>query len=921
MTPSPGTFPTTHRPRPSARLQYALLALVAACGLIHVTLGYLRSYASLAHGTEQASIPFYFGTLSKSVRPTPAQARAASVPPDFLLVTLTVADKASNAAGLNVGDAVYTVAGRPLTSASILAQEVARRRPGQTLDVVFWSHAASLGAPPVHASILLAPLRRVRPPAWAWLLQSFFTLLPAFCLFTGIYVVFALPRNPHSWLVLGVLAYISALFLQGDQQIPYLLPITVLWRIVGQTAMAICFMLLGLYFPRRSPVDRRYPWIKWALIVPTLLLFPTDVLSDFGLLYRFTLVIPLLPLLKLINFAENSIFTLQIWYGFLALRSNVRDPATSPDSRRRLRILIVGCSIGLTPLFFLLAFSLLRGTDLGDGVPQWLALTVFALLFIFPLTLAYVVVVQRAMDLRILIRQGTKYFFARQSVLIVGILLATWMSIEISLAVINHGHRGPRDVTRLLAIIAIFIAYRRLGAKRMQRWIDQKFFREAYSTEQILSELSEEARNFTETAPLLETITRRLGETLHIDRIAIFLRSGDVFQLQFATGVALTPGFLPALPATSTTITHLTRPKAAPANVYRDDPSSWLVDATDQERTALADLSTELLVPLPGRNRLVGVIALGPKTSEEPYSRTDRQMLQTVASQTGLALENAELLENLTAELAQRASLHREIEIAREVQERLFPQTLPALPGVDLAGFCRPAQFVGGDYYDFFLIPQPANPTHPASSRLAIAIGDISGKGISAALLMASLRASLRSVATLQQPDGSSADHLATLMQHVNRLVYEASTSNRYATFFYAELDPATRILSYVNAGHNCPVILRPTGPESNEAIQLQPTGTVIGLLPDATYTQATIQLHPRDTLLAFTDGISEAMTAADDEWGEARMTAAAQSLLLQPGCTYTARQLLECILAEADAFTAGAPQHDDMTLLLCTLS
>jgi sigma-B regulation protein RsbU (phosphoserine phosphatase) len=921
MTPSPGNLPTTHRPRPSARLQYVLLALVAACGLIHVTLGYLRSYASLAHGTEHASTPFSFGVVSRTVRPTQAQAHAAKVPSDFLLVTITVADKAATAAGLKVGDALYTVAGRPLINSSILAQEVARRRPGQALEVVFWSHELPPDAPPVHASILLAPLRRARPPAWAWLLQSFFTLLPAFCLLTGLYVVFALPRNPHSWLVLGVLAYISALFLSGDQQIAFLLPVTILWRMLGQTSMSICFMLLGIYFPRRSRIDRRHPWMKWALIIPTILLLPTDVLSDFGLVYRFSIVIPILSQLNLINIIENALFALQIVYGFLALYSNVRDPETSPDSRRRLRILIAGCSIGLAPLCILLAFSIFRNKDLGDGVPQWLSLSVFALLFVFPLTLAYVVIVQRAMDLRILIRQGTKYFFAKQSVLIVGIVLASWMSYEISLWVSNHGHRGPVDVARLLVIIAIFSLYRRLGAKRMQRWIDQKFFREAYSTEQILSELSEEARNFTETAPLLETITRRLGETLHIDRIAIFLRSGDVFQLQFATGMALTPGFLPALPATSTTITHLTRPKAAPANVYRDDPSSWLVDATDQERTALADLSTELLVPLPGRNRLVGVIALGPKTSEEPYSRTDRQMLQTVASQTGLALENAELLENLTAELAQRASLHREIEIAREVQERLFPQTLPALPGIDLAGFCRPAQFVGGDYYDFFLIPQPATATHPASSRLAIAIGDISGKGISAALLMASLRASLRSVATLQQPDGSSADHLATLMQHVNRLVYEASTSNRYATFFYAELDPSTRVLSYVNAGHNCPVILRPSGPDRNEAIQLQPTGTVIGLLPDATYTQATIQLHPGDTLLAFTDGISEAMTADDDEWGEARMTAAAQSLLLQPGCTYTARQLLECILAEADAFTAGAPQHDDMTLLLCTLS
>ncbi len=252
-------------------------------------------------------------------------------------------------------------------------------------------------------------------------------------------------------------------------------------------------------------------------------------------------------------------------------------------------------------------------------------------------------------------------------------------------------------------------------------------------------------------------------------------------------------------------------------------------------------------------------MALGPKRSEEPYSRTDRQLLQSIASQTGLALENAELLEHLTTEITHRERVSREIEIAREVQQRLYPQVYPTIPGVDLAGYCRPAQAVGGDYYDFFVLPA----YHGDEERLALALGDISGKGISAALLMASLRASLRSAALLQPGD------LATLMRHVNRLVYESSTTNRYATFFYAELDPQSRVLTYVNAGHNPPVILRGT-----QIIRLEATGTVIGLIPDAPYTRAGILLEPGDALLCFTDGISEAMTHADEEWGEDRMIA-----------------------------------------------
>jgi sigma-B regulation protein RsbU (phosphoserine phosphatase) len=555
----------------------------------------------------------------------------------------------------------------------------------------------------------------------------------------------------------------------------------------------------------------------------------------------------------------------------------------------------------------LVVTALVRKTDVGQDVNRWVVVAVVGTLLLFPLSLAYVVVVQRAMDLKLLIRQGTKYAFAQRSVVILQVLLGIWLGVAmVNFFRAGQGHHRTVDVVKIFAIMALVFAFRFIFSKQLQQKIDQRFFREAYSTEQILSELSEEARNFTEVTPLLNTITQRIGETLHIDRIAVFLRSGDSYRLQLATGIPVPPMMSPALgsfslAATSATIAALTNGRA-PATVYRDDPSSWLVDAPEAERATLDNLSTELLVPLPGRNRLAGVMTLGPKRSEEPYSRTDRQLLQSVATQTGLALENAELFENLSSEIAHRERVSREIEIAREVQERLFPQAYPQIAGVDIAGYCRPAQAVGGDYYDCFLLPNGAG-----EGRLALALGDISGKGISAALLMASLRASLRSAAQLQPGD------LTTLMRHVNRLVYESSTMNRYATFFYAEYDPHSRVLAYVNAGHNPPIILR-----GNEQVPLPATGTVIGLLPDVCYTRANVVLHPGDVLIAFTDGVSEAMNSADEEWGEDQMISAARSLLDQSKHAATADQLLHAILNAADRFTAGAPQHDDMTLLIC---
>ncbi|QNI37770.1 SpoIIE family protein phosphatase [Edaphobacter albus] len=874
----------------SARLQYIFLALVAALALTHVYLGIQNTYQNLANGQLRSRLPFYdsyYGPFVAHVNPE------------------------GRAAGLENGDPVLAVNQRPYSGGIVLLQAVRSSQPGQPLEITYRRGESSA----VLASVVLRAERDAPSSMVAWVLHFAFLLIALLCLLVGIYVVFARPHSLNAWLILGILAYFDPLFIDASQLSGSLRLVAQVWSDLAQTAMPLCLMSFGIYFPERSSIDVRFPWIKWVIAIPILILFPTDLLYIYGHGYNFAASAWLDPWFYRIAIVEDVFAALAISCFFLFLAPKLVQ--SRGDARRRLRILYFGSFIGLTPAFVLFLVSLIRKSDFGQDISNWIMVPVLAVLLLFPISLAYVVVVQRAMDLRLLIRQGTKYFFARSTIFVASILLAGWMSYALSLFLSSASHRHPMDFVRIFAIIGLFFFFRFVLSRRLQQRIDQKFFREAYSSEQVLSELSEEARNFTEVEPLLHTITQRISDTLHIDRIAVFLHAGDHYRLQLATGIPVTSSMMPpilgslSLAETSATITNLTRGRA-PATIYRDDPSSWLLEATETERTALNDLSAELLVPLPGRKKLAGVMALGPKRSEEPYTRMDKQLLQSVATQAGLALENAELLESLSSEIAHRERVSREIEIAREVQERLFPQGSPRIEGVDLAGFCRPAQVVGGDYFDFFLLSgSPVTSSEPSNerARLALALGDISGKGISAALLMASLRASLRSAAQLQPGD------LATLMNHVNRLVYESSTANRYATFFYAEYDPHLRRLTYVNAGHNPPAILR-----GETVLRLEATGTVIGLLPDTDYTCGNIYLQPGDVFLAFTDGISEAMNAADEEWGEDCMIDAARALLRHPDCIITADQLLQCIFQEADRFTAGAPQHDDMTLLVCMI-
>jgi serine phosphatase RsbU (regulator of sigma subunit)/dihydrofolate reductase len=290
---------------------------------------------------------------------------------------------------------------------------------------------------------------------------------------------------------------------------------------------------------------------------------------------------------------------------------------------------------------------------------------------------------------------------------------------------------------------------------------------------------------------------------------------------------------------------------------------------------------------------------------------------------SGILANVYKLIPTLAEEAVSRAKLEREFE-AREVQERLFPQTFPNVAGVEMAAHCRPAQAVGGDYYDLIdirdgsLAEAGSAPGENISSaigttghdcrRLGVAIGDVSGKGMSAALLMASLHASLRGQVL------SGAGDLGTKMANVNRLLYEASESDRYATLFYAELDCASRTLHYVNGGHNPPAVLRKED-GGWRVFRLGDGGPVMGLLAGSVYKEQILQLLPGDILLVFTDGISEAMNSSEDEWGEGRMIAEAQA-----HAELNADELLQRLFRAADAFAAGAPQYDDMTIVVLRL-
>lgn len=799
-------------------------------------------------------------------------------------------------AGLRKDDYLLSVNGRPYTGTEVILDAISKARRGDLLAVTFRRTEADGQSKEEAATINLAPALASPFGVWDYILTvKLYVLLPLFCLLVGFFVTALRPRDPLAWLLLALLLSFGQVVARFEVSMwPEALQTpAILYYTFFESSWPIWMMLFGIYFPERLALDRRLPWLKWVLIVPLILFMIKDFAFAFGRYYDFAALAPINKMYRTFGLVEplTGMAAVSVFFTALGFKMGT---ASSPDSRRRLRLLYFGTSIALLPGLVLVIAGLLRGGAFGAGLPGWFTVTALVLMFAFPLTLAYVIVVQRALDVGVVIRQGVQYTLARGGVAVLRFLIILAIILVMIWQVNQPDARVVENVTIIGVGLTLIFMMRRLG-ERLAAWIDRRFFREAYNAEQILSELSDKVRTMVETGPLLETVAERISTSLHVPRVALLLNEGGAYRPAHALGYEATPAV--SFGESANVVERLKR-ENEPLRVYLDDDESWVnnTPGLDGERQMLESLETQLLLPLSVKEKMPGFISLGPKQSEEPYSSTDLRLLQYVATQTGLALENSQLTAAIASEVAQRERLNRELEIAREVQERLFPQKLPTISGLDYCGACRPALGVGGDYYDFLLLP---------NGTFGLAIGDVSGKGIAAALLMASLQASLRGQAI------QGTDDLAELMSNVNNLVYDASSSNRYATFFYAQYDPSERRLTYVNAGHNSPVLLREKG-GAWQTLRLEVGGAVVGLLREFPYQQATVTLEPGDLLLAFTDGISEAMNPSDEEWGEDCLIEAAKQ------CRgLSAADMIVRLVEQADRFAAGAKQHDDMTIVV----
>jgi sigma-B regulation protein RsbU (phosphoserine phosphatase) len=582
--------------------------------------------------------------------------------------------------------------------------------------------------------------------------------------------------------------------------------------------------------------------------------------------------------------------------GFLSLFLTSINRQGSLEARRKARVLLWGTLLGVLPVISeRFAEDFWRFT-----APFWLSTLVTLTVVVYPLSFAYAIVRYRVLEIPALLRRSARFLLVQRAFFVL-LFLAAFTAIFLfarffSAVFAAHSQTGMA----LSAFFGVALVWASSPlVKRGSQRIDRAFFRSSYDARIILQDLAERTRSVTSRGELAALLDRHLTQALHPQSLVIYAVAAD--GLLHAVGRETPAGF-ESLQVDAPLLQKL----AAHGRAW-DVPPADSRDAL--ENFPYQPLAPECLVPLLGRSaQLVGLFALGPRLSEEPYSREDKRLVESVAGQAAIALENIRMAEQMANRLEMERRAAHEIEIARDVQSRLFPQVMAPLATLDYTGSCIQARQVGGDYYDFLdlgsshrLDRGATRPLAAAAWHLAFVLADISGKGIAGALLMANLQANLRSRYAI------ALDDLPRLLKSVNQLFYENTPDDRYATLFFAVYDDHSRELEYANCGHNAPLLFRASG----SLERLTPTSTVIGLFPAWECVTRRVTLAPGDLLVIYTDGVTEANDAAGNEFGEARLIETVRACR-----SLSPRDLVAAIQNAVQQYSSGE-QSDDLTLVI----
>lgn len=680
--------------------------------------------------------------------------------------------------------------------------------------------------------------------------------------------VWAYLRRPHSSAVLTLSLFCYTL--AGEMTVSFGTISDVyagfnvpMWLLLGAASLAAfspaLWLKLQLLFPRRSPAYARHRLLFNLLIfIPTALLIYSNVSGGIdsimpGLIVR----------------------TVMIGLGYALLIRSHR-MTTVKLEKRQTRLVMLGSAPGLVvyTLFFW-TFVLFGKWYLTLPVVSRILITnfIFLLMLGVPITLGFAIGKYRLLHLEGRLKRGTRFLAVNFSLLVV-FAAVLWVFVELVLSRVGLYSQNAILVTGIVLAMVFMWAQ-----KKIRHRIEGYFYPERVKLRRLMKDFLASSMVRAEGEGFWKELEMKLADGLSAERIYPVIR---VDGKGFFSGDLTEP--TPFIPGDE----FLKRLEAKDNPLLFDEMiASGKIFLSPEQRDWFIRRKSAILLPLVTTSGLMGFLVISTKTNGEDFTSEELELLQSFSAQTALVAENLELL----GEKLQKEKLEEQLRVARSIQEGLLPQRIPKVPGLEIAPLIKFCLDVAGDYYDVIRLED---------GRVVLSIGDVSGKGVGAALIMANLQASLRTT----QAMGARLYESAT---KINRIVYENTPPEMFITFFMICIDPVRKCVRYVNAGHNPPFLIKHDGTVKT----LSTGGLLFGVTENAIYEEGELQLENGDIVLMYTDGVSEAMDSSEEEFGEKRIASlAARNRAL------SLADLLALIERSVKHFHGNDQYADDFTLL-----
>jgi serine phosphatase RsbU (regulator of sigma subunit) len=799
-------------------------------------------------------------------------------------------------AGLLKGDEIFAFNGHTIIDDSYLNTVWNQHQPGDSIDL-------SVNRPGVKSSLHVIGVFRLRQSATGegsleYLAGEVIKLFPVPFVVVGLIVLFLRIEDPVVWLLaLMCGSFIASPSIANNLAVaPALRPFAMGYKATFSSLLAPLFYCFFAVFPIRAPIDRRIPWLKWMSIVigmsfavtgfrtgQTFLPPPFHAIAGNVLSGKITFIIMI------------TLFVL----GMLSFWMNFAQ-GHDPEVRRKIRVIFWGSVVGIIP-------SLLRaGAEnfFGFQTDIFLATVLVLLLFLFPLSFAYAVVKHRVLEIPVLLKRSARYLLVQRgftfllSIISIGLILLFALSLSSYL-------QSSIQIASPFAIVlgSVFGTVLLWGGtsihKRVSGRIDRAFFRSAYDARVIMENLAEKSATAMDRQELADLLEQYLTQALHSNALVIYLRMNN-------NSLVAVSGQVPKdIQTISLQLPFLTE---LMSHTQQSGFAAMKVNA-NPEVSIFKSLNPECIIPMMGRGgRLAGLLVLGPRLSEEPYSNEDHRMLTSVATQAATALENISLAEEIAERIETEQRVAREMEISRRVLEAdnsrktkeleearalqlsMLPGTVPVIPGLEIAVYMKTATEVGGDYYDFAV---------GRDGTLTVALGDATGHGAKAGTMVVAAKSLFNGF--------SDSPNLLDIFEKLTDCIKRLNMRSMFMSMLLLRIKDKTAVVS--SAGMPSPLIYRAA---TREVEEVTLKGMPLGAFLDFPYEEREVELRTGDTIILMSDGFPELFNDRQETLGYSRV----KEIIAEAG-EKAPQKMIEHFSKTGEQWANGRPQDDDVSFVV----